>query len=195
MPVMNPDAWTAAATVIIALFTVALAWASWRQARMTRETISLARDEFQATHRPRIIARTFRTLEETGPGDASITFVYVNVGDLPAKVVEIRTYVGVGHVSRADPAFKTAKLAVMLESGDKEIHRVEPGGDFHFARGFGGDEGNGGGVLRRTDAYILGTIIYEDDKGRRRETGFSRVSAGATGPWMSVKDCEYEYQD
>src|SRR6266496_910438 len=45
---------TAVATVFIGVFTWVLACVSGRQARLTRESIELAREEFIATHRPKI---------------------------------------------------------------------------------------------------------------------------------------------
>src|SRR6267154_4374112 len=53
----NREAITAAATVAIAAFTLVLWLATSRQARLTAQTIALARDEFNATHRPRIRVR------------------------------------------------------------------------------------------------------------------------------------------
>jgi hypothetical protein len=83
---------TALATVAIAAFTIVLAIVTNRQARFTRESIELARDEFNATHRPRITVRGFQTL--TGglaDEDVSVIFLYVNTGDSDAIVTEIGT--------------------------------------------------------------------------------------------------------
>jgi len=53
---------TAVATIAIALFTIVLARVTGQQARLTRQSIDLARAEFVSTHRPRIIVRNLSTL-------------------------------------------------------------------------------------------------------------------------------------
>jgi len=106
-------------TLVLAIFTVVLAGTSFWQGRVTQRSLKLATDEFRATHRPRVTVRSFETLEEPGT-DASIAFAFVNVGDLPATVIEIRHYVGVGNVDLADPAFKTDKLRVTLDSEESK---------------------------------------------------------------------------
>lgn len=114
----------------------------------------------------------------------SVTFLFVNVGDLPATVTKILWYLGFGDVTRANPAFLTNKIVgVTLASGDKEIFEISPGEDFHFHKGYYGESvgyvGDQGETQRHRDAYIIGCIIYED----------------STGPWVPVKDSHYEYQD
>lgn len=48
---------TAVASVLIGLFTGVLARVTGRQARLTRESIDLARKEFISTRRPHVIVR------------------------------------------------------------------------------------------------------------------------------------------
>jgi hypothetical protein len=182
-------------TFILAIFTIVLAATSFWQGLATHRSVNLAADEFRVTHRPRVTVRSFQTLAEVGQAP-SITFLYVNTGDLPAKVIEIRTCVGVGNVKFADPIFERRLLrGVTLESGDKEIMEVMPPANFHFQRGFSGEVGYQGEVGHEADAYLIGCVIYEDGKGRRRETGFCRVSEGSIQPWVTIKESEYEYQD
>ncbi len=186
---------TAIATGCIAWFTISLAKTSREQGQLTAASLKLATDEFQATRRPRIIVRSFQTLMEPG-GEPSITFLYVNTGDLPAKITEIRVYVGVGNPMLADPVFERHLIkGVVLESGDKEIMEVEPPANFHFQLGYSGEVGYQGDVRHEADAYLIGCVMYEDSRGRQRETGFCRVSKGSNQPWVTVKDSEYEYQD
>jgi hypothetical protein len=49
----DPNILTAISTLIIALFTIVLAWVGYRQARLIRKSIDLARAEFISSHRLR----------------------------------------------------------------------------------------------------------------------------------------------
>lgn len=48
---------TAVATAFIAIFTIVLVRVTGRQARLTTAALNLARQEFVATHRPRVVLR------------------------------------------------------------------------------------------------------------------------------------------
>jgi hypothetical protein len=77
---------TAVATVFIGVFTYVLAIVTSRQARLTKESIDLARKEFIATHRPRVIVRLIQ-----GPFDEAKSHQYIwvtitNIGVNPATV-------------------------------------------------------------------------------------------------------------
>jgi hypothetical protein len=45
-----------------------------------------------------------------------------------------------------------------------------------------------------TDVVLLGLIIYEDDRGVRRQTGFCRRLDAVGERWVSAKSPEYEYE-
>lgn len=76
-------------TGVLAVFTVVLAGASIWQGRLTRQSIVLARDEFNASHRPKIRVRHFRNVSKKAGEDFEIHFVCANVGDLPCSILEI----------------------------------------------------------------------------------------------------------
>jgi hypothetical protein len=180
------DHLTAVSTLVIAIFTCTL----WF---VTNNSMRLARAEFEATHRPRISVRGFRTLAElVGDAEISITFIYVNVGDLPAKIIEIQTNVTVGGSLPSGLSFDHHKIeGVTLASGDKEIFEISDNSfDMHFHRAV--QEHHPGSS---TAAYLTGVVVYEDAAGRRRETGFCRVSIAGTNRWTIAMDYDYEYQD
>lgn len=63
---------------------------------------------------------------------------------------------------------------------------------FNFGRDFNTGEAN---KLSRSPAYIVGSIVYENSAGRKRETGFCRKNMPGTDRWEIVENSEYEYQD
>ena len=87
----DPTNLTAISTLTIAAFTGALIAVGWCQAHLTRKTIDLARDEFIATHRPRVVLKEIR---DTKPGSfadgkkAYIEIVLANAGESLATVSE-----------------------------------------------------------------------------------------------------------
>jgi hypothetical protein len=186
---------TAIATVAIAAFTLTLWRATTEQGRLTRESIQLARDEFNATHRPRISVRGFRTLAETvGDAEVSTTFIYANVGDLPAKIVEIRTNVTIDRTLPSGLIFVRHKIEhVTLASGEKETFAINDNSmEMHFHRTTNQDRPPSSVP---STAYVTGVIVYEDTAGRRRETGFCRVNNDGIDRWLLAEHSEYEYQD
>jgi hypothetical protein len=80
---MYNGAVTAVATVFIGVFTWVLACVTGRQARLTRASIELVRNEFISTHRPRIILRDVCM----GSG-REVFYMLVNRGGTKATVVE-----------------------------------------------------------------------------------------------------------
>lgn len=79
---------TAGATVVIAFFTIVLAWATDRQARLTRTAINQARDDFKlaraefvATHRPKLILRgAFAPITDPLEAKIAVTYTITNIG-------------------------------------------------------------------------------------------------------------------
>src|ERR1700728_761515 len=91
--VFNSSTITAIATAAIGYFTYTLYTTSAEQSRLTRESIELARQEFVATHRPKIIVYG---MEVSLPGEDKprhVHFRYVNAGDTDASVTSIESHI------------------------------------------------------------------------------------------------------
>jgi hypothetical protein len=78
----SAEGWTAFATLLTALATMILALCTYVQARLTREMIKVARDEYVASHRPKLILRQAFSLI-TDPLEATIVVQYTitNIGE------------------------------------------------------------------------------------------------------------------
>lgn len=191
--VKDPNNLTAISTLIIALFTVVLAIVGWCQARLINKSIKLARDEFNATHRPKIIARAFDLL--SGPPISSrdnfdIVFIAHNAGDGRGTVVEIRSAKVILNLGEKIPGnwgfpFKET-FDVVLDSGEKEIFPLNSG---ITNQSVGGQEGI---MHNSTILYSIGVITYLDGGGRKRQTGFCRKYLPESNTWEVVEG-EYEY--
>jgi hypothetical protein len=182
---------TALATVAIALFTYTLWKSTTEQARVTNEALSLARDEFIATHRPKIIVRRFQITDKDLPeGKApKILFIAQNIGDSAATITRVKSATVTYRIDELIPTDLSfpfhEEFNVTLKSGERELFPV-----------------NGAYPLRGVEPmairaekivlYCMGTIEYFDTGGTQRETGFCRRYRPSEDRWETV-DSEYEY--
>jgi hypothetical protein len=185
---------TAFATGMIAVFTIVLAVVTGKQASLTRQSIDLARSEFIASHRPRLIVRFLQ-----GPfyDDEGVEFVWItfaNIGDTPAIIHEVgldlaRRNKKSGHWSPPglDATPKRIK-PVTLKSGDRYVIKVtgkKPISDLEIFQDI-------------TEAYELcavGAVRYQDRDGLTRETAFFRVSKDEDAGFEASGNSAEEYQD
>jgi hypothetical protein len=180
-------AMVAVATVFIAVFTVTIALVTERLARLTRASISLARSEFVATHRPKIVARAFVTVRDDDR--SAVRFSYANVGVTPATVTVIGGIIAEHCESGTSLPASLLDPPIKLASGQRREWQVEMDPDPSAPAIRPGDST----VHRR--AYCIGYILYKDAHGRTRQTGFCRERDGATGRWLRQTESEYEYDD
>lgn len=203
---------TALSTLAIAVFTVILAVASGLQfcgvmmsireskraakvqARLTRHEIALAREEFNATHRPkiRIHAIEFQRVPNTEGDDdwdrVGAIFLCFNTGESPAKNVEARGQILAVANTPINVQRPIVKLFPVIESGQKFIFEINS--DWLVRE-----------LFQRQDMGLpsfkcVGTVVYFDGNGTRRETAFYRelVLASAGERWDSAKSPQHEYE-
>jgi len=178
---------------IIAFFTFTL-WVSTRQqATLTRDIAKLSRDEFNATHRPKITTRFFRP-NTTDPGvnfgeNISVFFQIVNEGEADAKITAVgtRVFEWTGPWTRGarEIQFHVVRSEAILKSGQEE--RVFTAQDFPRAE-----------ILRSTPSgetswWCIGYIDYLDRNDVRRRTGFCRKWNFETKAWDREKNGDWEY--
>jgi hypothetical protein len=197
-PIWCPDsletyngAVTAVATIFIAAFTIVLALVTGRQARLSRESIDLAREEFISTHRPKIIVYGLEfsgDLTEDKP--VPVGFRYVNSGDTNAEITGFGTT-----IVRIIPPALPAGLEFRPQTMEPPIE--VPSGMHGFRLTIdtiGADQiASFESVMYSENVICAGYVLYRDGNGTRRQTGFCRQYDAATGRWNAVQDPEYEY--
>jgi hypothetical protein len=186
---------TAVATVVIAVFTVVLAFVSRRQARLIETQVKLARQEFAATHRPKVVIRSFQFLNPDflmTKAQPNVCVVLANIGESAGKVIEVRGGTLVHKRAEQLPGDLSFPLreaftlpSATLASGRQEVFPL-----------------NNFGQLSATDAalidsgvmalHFIGTVVYVDEAGIRRETGFCRRYYARAHRWETIAG-QYEY--
>lgn len=205
---------TALATLVMAAFTGTLWFVTNKSVRVARgqfefdrqafrgsmeatvAQIELARDEFNATHRPKIIVHATSLpmdFSAHNPDDMCIgAFIqYFNIGASPAKIINIRARITRSRQPLQSGIFvhETAPIrTAFLESGMKDYVRLKSDYSLNFERTIQCAEDAIKGV-----PICMGTIRYEDGRGAIRETGFCYRLDAVGERWVSAEEPEYEY--
>jgi hypothetical protein len=183
----KPDSYVALFTGLLFVSTCLLWWT-------TKQTVTLARQEFLATHRPRIVVRY---IEWPAYNDEprAVAFVHiVNVGVGDAIIEEFG-----GELARRD-----TKEKVWLTPGadglPKAIERFKliSGQRHKFtvrAKTTYTDQDIFDDVMESIELCVFGAIRYRDGSGIARETGFFRVLDSKSEKFIPSEDEGEEYQD
>jgi hypothetical protein len=187
---IDPINLIAISMVVIAAFTIVLAVVGYVQARLIRKSIDLARQEFIATHRPRIIVRFVQGPVDDGKEPEFVWVSIANVGEAPATI----TAVGYGLARRKG---RNNWLPPGLAAGLQDISPtvLDCGGRLRF-KVSAQDVTNeaAASALHDGELCAVGQIRYQDGNGRRLEMAFLRVHDGQ-GNFTPSDNPEDEYQD
>jgi hypothetical protein len=184
---------TAVATAFIAIFTIVLVLVTRRQARLSRESIDLARSQFIATHRPRIV------LKDVSFVDGQLLYMLVNTGDTEATVVESWIL---------DELVRTGQpIRPLRSAGHHDLGRlILAGGEIRDLT----HDPKMGAFMRVPDMmrigvedqppmigeiYFTGAILYSDNAGIRRRSVFRRRWDRGYGSFIRLNDPDQEYAD
>ena len=164
-----------------------------------RESADLARQEFVASHRPRMAVRRLTWIIDAGGSHIGVSYAIKNVGDGPGTVAAISAKVW-NASSREDlppvpPYVDAQQVNIPLKSGDwiDTRHTMDSGliNDLAFLIGFEN--------VRKGDPkpnmLFLGYIDYVDNEGRKLQTGFLRRFDFELGRFEPIQHPDYEYQD
>jgi hypothetical protein len=192
---------TAVATAMIAIFTIVLVCVTGRQARLATIALNLTRQEFVATHRPRVVLRYIQGPFENEEGGRQFYYAtFVNTGanraiieafgaDLAKRSVETDRWAPPG--LDAEPK----EIApIVLACGQRHVFTVT-------ARKVPEALAVVATQLFRESVInhqlcAVGLIRYADGNGVSRDTGFFRVlDEGRRSFVLSEHDSEMEYQD
>lgn len=186
----NHDAINALATVVVALFTLTLSVATSRLERLGTRQIEDARLAFVATHRPRIVLRRIIRMTVGLTDQIFFYFQIANVGYSSCKIVFRDLYIeSVGDTGIPTHAPGEDFAEIPMAAGQIERMKfVSPYDtwDMHLPKADTPPPGR---------LHFVGRIVYEDETGVLRETGFRRIFDFETFRFVRSDDPDDEYSD
>ena len=176
---------TAVATVFIAAFTIILAYVTRQQAKLATAAINLASETYVAAHRPRIVVLGFSLSGAANKEESFIIFSLYNRGDTSAKIIEVNLWFFYELEGETQfPAIQSVPaLPVLIEAGHSVPWNAVLGLDYAL-------------VSSRTITQITlrGVIIYEDEKGRRRQTWTDRKYDFGDRRFRKINGSEFDFE-
>lgn len=176
-------------TLLLTLFTLTLAVGAATQSILIGRQIILLRDEFNATHRPKIILRDVAFITEGG--EDRILFMLLNIGT--SKAIVIESWILTEIVANGDYS-RNLRSAGHNDLGNLELVAGESR-DLTI-RAF--DQPN---VLIRRNPMgsqalnFAGSILYADSAGHRRRSVFRRIYDAHRDRFIRTDDPDQEYAD
>ena len=190
--IRDPNNLTAISTFVIAAFTIVLAGVGYCQSRLFRKSIDLARQEFTATHRPRIVVRFIQGPLHDENGFEFVRVTLVNKGETGGTIVAIgrdlaRRKGRGGWLPPGLAADMKPVMPITLISGEQFVIDAK-------AQSPTGDKEIFAEAMDNSELCAVGCIQYRDGNGRLLETGFLRIHDGQ-GNFLPSDNPEDEYQD
>lgn len=178
--------------LILAFSTVGLWVATISLYRAGNKQFVLARQEFIATHRPKVIVRF---IQEPFYGDAMIRQAWVTVVNIGVNPAIIEAFGGdiayrnrYGWLPPGLDASPKSMMPVMLVSGQRHVFTV-------FAKLPFSDADIAQSAFDDRITCIVGAIKYGDGQGVVRETAFFRIYDELSETFTVSENPEDEYQD
>lgn len=194
----NYTLWLACATIVLGVIGAVQGVFLWK-------TVDLARSEFLATHRPKLLIRKtlFKNIVENGQERLAIAYEVVNTGDTVATINRISTRV-IEQDAELDPEIMpdyADSVAKNIEVAPGYVQLTDPisgeqATEIGFVQGYAQTQASANGIVS-VGAYFhfFGFIEYKDELGRFRRTGFLRKCNASSENFVVVANPEYEYQD
>lgn len=185
---------TAIATIAIATFNFFL----WRlgsgQLKELTKQVTLAREEFISTHRPRVRVRAFEVANKDLPhgNPIRITFLAQNIGETSAHLTELKACL---HIARTNDTPLPTNLGFPYRDALKVTLRGGQSEALYIENGTAPSEENAAAIYAdNMPLFCIGVIAYNDDSGTKRETGFCRRFHFRPYSSEAIRDSEYEYE-
>jgi len=188
----------AALTLVLAVSTVFLWVETKRTAEAAAATIDLARQEYIASHRPRLVVRFVSEGRRASEGgDRPIYFVTVaNIGDTEATITGVgadaglrdkynKRWIGPGLYTFAEGRPPPLPPEPILLAGEHRSYHLDP---------MSGTTATGHDDSDTLEACVAGEIVYTDKNGVTRRTGFLWAYDQATKRFVKSEESQYFYE-
>lgn len=196
----DPMVWLTMALVIANFFL----WQTTRTAaNAARDSIKLAREEFNASHRPRLVVRRVQLRFDPEKNQCGINFVVANVGDSIAtnlrgliniKVIDAQQMRSFEYESMPKYEGNWTDLSKLIATTTASPDLKGGQRAFIFIQ-FDELTEDSMSIIRQGARvlYFYGVIDYQDQEGRRRDMAFFRTYQSLPNNFVSKDDPDYEY--
>ncbi len=173
---------------------------------LLRRQIKGALAEFNATHRPRIIVRRVslnNAQRAAVPDNIGAEFLAANIGDTPAKIIEVSARLWLTEPKENLPAIPPYGERIFhglnIEPGESKpfthFESAEVSNETNFRDGFLGLLMNRSNAAANSGMLFLGYVVYEDGNKIKRRTAFLREYRYDLRRFEPIYHPDYEYQD
>lgn len=187
----------------IILTLCAITWQAWETRRSVRETgrsVQAARKQARisrraliAQFRPKIRVRAIHISQTEN--SLSVKVIVYNKGGSAGHIIKSNiTLSWLFTYSEPSPIGETAFQPVSLHPGEDKPLQIDLSGSWIEYK-FSIDEAEKKPSYPGMRLRCEGVIVYTDDNGTTRKTGFSRLRDHSTNSWIICDDREYEYHD
>lgn len=183
-------------TLWLTIFTGALALVGVAQWGAIARQLALGQEEFVATHRPRIRVRRLEENSQSPDGNRATFLVVSNVGESRATITGVAGAIGVRFkdtkkwlppgMNLSSAKELPASPQTVLLGGEQRTYGFRSAGptqDDYFV-----------GPTPQCDLMAVGEIIYRDDNGVTRRTGFAWYWDMEVFDWLPAQD-PMNYED
>ncbi|MFZ6767520.1 hypothetical protein ACO0LM_10575 [Undibacterium sp. Di26W] len=168
-----------------------------RSLEIAENSVKLARDEFIASHRPKLILRDATSKQDMG-APIFVRYIIANIGESDATIVTgaLSVHFFKGYQFGPDNLPE-------LNNGDSNIDPlvIKAGEQYslQYNASIGWASNNDTGTIFSEGEYGLffsGQIVYADSRGTQRRTGFRRKYISGQHRFLTTETgTHYEYQD
>lgn len=177
-------------TIVLTIATIAMAASTHALWRETTRAGDLAREEFIATHRPRVIVRRVQgPIDDGATGKQTVFVTVVNIGETHA-IIE---HFGGEILDDSDWSLRPSGEHTLMPL-DRDV--VLNGGEahiFHIEAALG--TVRRANVALSRDQVVSGALIYRDGNKIARETSFRRRYSRERQRFIRIDNSEDEYAD
>ena len=195
------DFWEALFTGLIAIYAIRQfsegQRAGTEQLKLTKESIDLARDEFNATHRPKFEIALIMRLGFFENNPVKIRWTLINTGTGRGRVIESNaTAIFAKQPLPARPRYSSERATMNPE----QTWWIDPGFTRTFTQHFNISSEDWAVYQVSRDygtspenLYFIGYVLYEASDGKRRSIAFCRCYDDVSERFIVVHDPNYEH--
>jgi hypothetical protein len=124
------DDWLAASFALFAIFTGSIWWSTHRLWVATKESLQLAKQQYEAAHRPRLRVRRIRLEPPETGNPVRVSFEVVNIGDTNARIIRSVLELQVTNLKGESTAHQATPPIPEIYAGETHLIEAEIGPPF-----------------------------------------------------------------